>query len=319
VRVLVTGGTGYLGRAIVRTLAARGHEPVIFARRATAAGLPGRAIDGDVRDAAALVDAARGCEACCHSAALVSIWRRRREDFDDVNVGGLEHAIAAVRETGITRFVYTSSFLARPPRGRTDPIAANDYQRTKVIADRVARAARERGSPIVRLYPGVIYGPGVDSEGNLIGRLLRDHAAGRLPGLIGPDRIWSFSWIDDVAGAHVAALEHDAPAPEYELGGENAPLVQAFELAAAKGFKAPPRTLPYWLSEALGAAEVARVKMFGGSPLVTRGTVEIFRHDWPVGHAEAARDLAFAVTPLSTGVARTLEELQAASRRNPST
>ena len=319
VRVLVTGGTGYLGRSIVHALAARGHEPVVYARRATTAGLPGRAIDADVRDRASFAAAARGCDAVCHSAALVTIWRPRREDFDDVNVGGLENAIAAVREAGISRFVYTSSFLARPPRGRSEPISANDYQRTKVLADRVARDARERGSPIVRLYPGVVYGPGVNSEGNLVGRLLRDHAAGRLPGLIGPDRIWSFSWIDEVAGAHVAALEHAAPAAEYELGGENAPLVRAFELAAAAGFKPPPRALPYWLSEVIGAAERGRVRVFGGSPLVTRGTVEIFRHDWPLDHAAAARDLGFRVTPLSTGIARTLAELETADARNRST
>ena len=53
-RVLVTGGTGYLGRAIVRAVVDRGHEPVVFARNATRAGVPGRAIDGDVRDRAAL-------------------------------------------------------------------------------------------------------------------------------------------------------------------------------------------------------------------------------------------------------------------------
>ena len=75
-RVLVTGGTGYLGQAIVRALATRGHTPVVFARRATQAQLPGDAIDGDVRDRAALLAAARGCDAICHGAALVSIWRQ---------------------------------------------------------------------------------------------------------------------------------------------------------------------------------------------------------------------------------------------------
>src|SRR5262245_50122502 len=168
-RILVTGGTGYLGRAIVQAIAARGHEAVVFARTATRSGLPGRLINGDVRDVDAFTRAAAGCDAISHSAALVSIWRRRSQDFDDVNVGGLRNAIAAAAAHRITRIVYTSSFLALPPRDLPSPIEANDYQRTKVAADRVADDAVRAGHPIVRVYPGVVYGPGSFTEGNLVG------------------------------------------------------------------------------------------------------------------------------------------------------
>ncbi|HJR61228.1 MAG TPA: NAD-dependent epimerase/dehydratase family protein, partial [Vicinamibacterales bacterium] len=74
-RVLVTGGTGYLGAAIVRALHARGHTPVVFARHASAAGLPGVPHDGDVRDRPAIRRAAAEADAIVHAAALVSIWR----------------------------------------------------------------------------------------------------------------------------------------------------------------------------------------------------------------------------------------------------
>ena len=72
-KVLVTGGTGYLGRAVVSALAARGHDVVIFARSASRSGLPGAAIDGDIRDRAAVERAAAGCDAISHAAALVSM------------------------------------------------------------------------------------------------------------------------------------------------------------------------------------------------------------------------------------------------------
>src|SRR5262245_30419919 len=122
-KVLVTGGTGYLGRAIVRALAAHGHDVVVFARTASRSGLTGvRAlIDGDIRDGAAVARAAAGCDAVSHSAALVSIWRRRREDFDDVNVGGLGNVLDAAGAQQIRRILYTSSFLALAPRDLQQP------------------------------------------------------------------------------------------------------------------------------------------------------------------------------------------------------
>ena len=61
--VLVTGGTGYLGRVVVQALATRGHHVVLFARAATASGLPGRPVDGDIRDSDAVHAAAQGCHA----------------------------------------------------------------------------------------------------------------------------------------------------------------------------------------------------------------------------------------------------------------
>src|SRR4029434_4788652 len=137
--------------------------------------------------------------------------------FDDVSVAGLRNAIAAAAAHRITRIVYTSSFLALPPRDRPSPIEANDYQRTKVAADRVADDAVRAGSPVVRVYPGVVYGPGSFTEGNLVGRLIADHLDRKLPGLVGPEHPWSFAYVDDVAAGHCAALERGAPGGRYEL------------------------------------------------------------------------------------------------------
>ncbi len=312
-RVLVTGGTGYLGRAIVRAIAERGHEPVVFARTATRAGLPGRAVDGDVRDRAAFLTATRGVDALCHSAALVKLWQRDASEFDAVNVGGLENALAITRDLRLPRLIYTSSFLALPPRGASDPITANDYQRTKVAAHRLAMQARDEGAPIVTLYPGVIYGPGVITEGNLVGRLLADHRAGRLPGIVGAERIWSFAHVDDVALGHVLALESARPGTRYGLGGEDAPQMRAFEIMRDRLGTKLPRRLPYWLADAAGTSEELRARLTGHPPLITRGAVEIFRHDWIVDSQAAGRDLGYPSTPLATGLAAMFAEFEPAN------
>jgi farnesol dehydrogenase len=312
-KVLVTGGTGYLGQAIVRALAARGHDPVVFARSATRSGLPGRLVDGDVRDRDALDRAAAGCGAVLHAAALVSIWRRRSRDFDDVNVGGLTNVLAAAAKCGVPRIVYTSSFLALAPRDRPAPLEANDYQRTKVAADRVADEAVAAGAPLVRVYPGVIYGPGVLSEGNLVGRLIADHLKRRLPGLIGPENRWSYAYVDDVAAGHCAALERGTVGRRYLLGGENATQTDVFAIVGRLTGRPQPRRIPFAAATALGAAEQLRVAFFGGTPLVTRGAVEIFRHDWSLDSSLAVRELAYAITPLEEGLRRTVAALRYAA------
>ena len=317
-RVLVTGGTGYLGRAIVQALAARGHELVIFARSSSRSGLPGAAVDGDVRDRAALERAASGCDAISHSAALVSIWRRRRADFDEVNVGGLQNVLHVASTLRIPRVLYTSSFLALAPRDSPVPVPANDYARTKIAADRVADEAIKRGSALMRAYPGVVYGPGIASEGNLIGRLIADHLKYRLPGLIGPEHPWSYAFVDDVAAGHCAALERGTPGARYILGGENAPQARVFELVQQLTGRRPPLRIPFPVADALGAAEELRVRLFGGMPLVTRGAVEIFRHDWSLDSGDAVRDLGYTMTPLQEGVRRTVASITGSDRREAS-
>ena len=309
-KVLVTGGTGYLGRAVVSALAARGHDLVIFARSATRSSLPGTAIDGDIRDRAAVERAANGCDAISHSAALVSIWRRRREDFDDINVGGLRNVLAAAATLHTPRVLYTSSFVAIPPRDRTEPLLANDYQRTKVAADRIADEAVRDGSPLVRVYPGVVYGPGSFTEGNLVGRLIADHLKHKLPGLVGPEHRWSYAYVDDVAAGHCEALERGRVGGRYALGGENAPQRRLFEIVQQLTGRRPPPRIPFPLADLLGAAEELRVAMFGGTPLLTRGAVEIFRHDWSLDSSEAVRELGYPLTPLAEGVARTLRSIR---------
>jgi NAD+-dependent farnesol dehydrogenase len=300
--VLVTGGTGYLGRAIVQALAARGHEPVIFARRAADSGLPGRLISGDIRDARNVRDALRDVDAVCHAAALVSIWRRRPQDFDDVNVEGLRTMIAACRGRGIPRLIYTSSFLALPPSWQDVPITANDYQRTKVLAHGVAMRAIDDGAPLVVMMPGVVYGPGPRTEGNLVGRLIDDHLARRLPGIIGGERVWSYAWTDDVAHAHVTALERAAVGTQYVVGGENAPQMRIFEILRELTGRPLPRRIPFTLASIAGRLEEWRAQTFGHPPLVTRGAVEIFRHDWALNSARSEQELSYRITPLDRGI-----------------
>ena len=309
-RVLVTGGTGYLGSAIVRALARAGHEPVVFARHASSAGLPGRAIDGDVRDTRAVTAAATAVDAICHTAALVALWRRDPTEFDAINVGGLQSVLSAARERGIPRIVYTSSFLALPPADSPHVLTANHYQRTKVAARDVARRAAKDGVPVVTLYPGVIYGPGPATEGDLVGRLMRDHLRGRLPAVIGPERLWSFSYMDDVADAHVAALTREHPSRDYIVGGVNAPQGAIYEFLRDTRGRPLPRVMPRSMATLAAIAQEAYSAAVRRPPLLDRGVVEIFSHDWSLDSTLAQAELGLRMTPLPDGLAKALAAIE---------
>jgi farnesol dehydrogenase len=322
-RVLVTGGTGFLGKNVVRALAEAGHVLRLLVReRSDLTGLPEglETARGDVTDAASLASAAQGCGAVVHLAGLVKMWVPERERFDQVNVGGLRNALAAAEQAG-ARLVYTSSFIAIGPAGpepadesRLHPgdHFRNDYERTKAAADAVAREAAARGRDVVLLYPGVVYGPGDLSDGNLVVKMVLDHMRGRNPGIIGPgDRRWSYAFVEDVARGHLAALERGRKGERYFLCGENVDMNGFFAtLQDVAGVKPPSVHIPYAAASLLGRAFWLWAELTGHPPLLTHQVVGVFREHWAYSSAKAESELGYRPTPLREGLARTVAWLR---------
>lgn len=316
-RVLVTGGTGFLGRNVASALAGAGHELRLLARQGSDLdGLPkAEIVRGDVTDAASLRSAVQGCDAVFHMAAVVKMWLPDRSPFEAVNVGGLRNVLAAARETG-ARLVYTSSFIAVGPTG-PEPVDEtrihpgdryrNDYERTKALADALAREAAASGQDVVMLYPGVVYGPGAMTDGNLVVKMMADHLNGRFPGIIGPgDRVWSYAFVQDVAAGHVAALERGRRGERYFLCGENVDMNGFFAALARVTSVAAPRVhIPYAAATLLGLALLGWAELTGHPPLLTHQVVNVFREHWAYTSAKAERELGYRPTPLDEGLRRT--------------
>jgi nucleoside-diphosphate-sugar epimerase len=216
--VLVTGGGGFLGRAIVAQLLARGDRVRVLGRAdqpaLRAAGV--EVVRGDLVDAAAVQAAAAGCEAVVHTAAKVGSWGRARE-FHDTNVRGTENVIAACRAGGVGRLIHTSSPSvshgggdvegideAAPPPRRFDA----SYPRTKAMAEKLVLAANGPGLATVALRPHLIWGPG---DTQLLPRAIARARAGRLRLPRGASKLVDCTYIENAALAHVLALDRLRP------------------------------------------------------------------------------------------------------------
>jgi farnesol dehydrogenase len=324
VNVLVTGVTGFLGGRVAQELASAGHAVIGFCRdesRWSDRPVSSRAVIGDVTDRAAVEHAVEGCDAVIHAAALVKTWVRDKRRFDRVNVEGLGHVIEACRD-GEIRLVYISSFVALGPTDRMtfdetnprlDNTFHNDYERTKWVADQLARNADPADLDLVRIYPGVVFGPGALTQGNHVVHLLVQHARGELPGMLGRgDLRQCFAFVDDVAAGIVQALERGKSGEGYILGGENrtgCELFDAFE--AVTGIAPPNRKIPFWVATAIGKIQRWRAELLGIEPELTDEVVGIYRHEWAYRSDKAIAELGYRVTPFDEAIGRTVAWLRA--------
>lgn len=218
-RVLVTGGGGFLGGAIVRALVRRGEIVRSFSRGLypDLQALGVEQVQGDLRDRRAVESACRGVETVFHTAAKAGVWGRPR-DFVATNVDGTRHVIAACRTQAVPQLVYTSSpsvvFDGSDMEGidESAPYPKRylaHYPRTKAEAERRVRAAADAGLKTISLRPHLIWGPGDNHLApRIIARARRLRRVGR-----GRNRVDTI-YIDNAAEAHVRAAEALRAKPE---------------------------------------------------------------------------------------------------------
>ena len=217
-KALVTGGGGFLGKAIVKLLLSKGWTVRSFSRGSypelEAAGVECQR--GDLTDPAALARACQGMDIVFHAAAKAGIWGPYRE-FYDTNVTGTANLLAAAKAAGVARFVFTSSPSVIFPGGDVEgwdekapyPSSFDSaYAETKAMAEQMVLAANSPVFATVSLRPHLIWGPGHDQ---LVSTLVT-HAKGVSLKRIGDfNKLIDTTYIDNAALAHLCAAEKLAP------------------------------------------------------------------------------------------------------------
>jgi nucleoside-diphosphate-sugar epimerase len=214
-KALVTGGGGFLGKAIIKLLIERGDEVRSFSRNEhpAVAELGVKHCRGELSDAGAVANAAEGCDIVFHVAAKAGVWGPY-EEFYQANVLGTKHVIDACRQHRIKRLVYTSSpsvvFDGTDMEGVDESVPYPEhfeafYPQTKAEAEQLVLQANDEHLATVALRPHLIWGP---EDNHLTPRILDRGAKGALRRIGTRECLADTIYIDNAALAHLQAAEH---------------------------------------------------------------------------------------------------------------
>ena len=285
-KVLVTGAGSMLLAGVARTLVERGDDVVCLQRRAVE--IPGaQVVQGDVRDAAAVLAAARGCDAIVHGAARVGVvggW----EEFRSVNVAGTEHVLFAAVERSVRRLVYVStpsvahSGHSIVGEGAAPAVTGRKgafYAESKAVAEGLVLAANSPQLAVVAVRPHLVWGPG---DTQLVGRIIARARAGRLAVVGSGSALIDSTYVDNAISAHVAALDAVRPGAACAgrayvvANGEPRTVRELLEgICTAAGVPFEPRHVPLAVALRVGSV-VERVwpRLRKDEPPITRFLAE---------------------------------------------
>jgi dihydroflavonol-4-reductase len=305
---LLTGATGFVGAAVLRTLIAAGHNVRALVRpnsdRRNLSGLDCEIFFADLAEPDSLKRAVRGCEALFHVAADYRLWVLDPEKMNRVNVQGTVELIQAAAAAGVSRIVYTSSVATLRLRDDGAPVdetygaqlsdMIGPYKQSKFLAEQeVKRLVAQAGVPVVIVQPSAPFGPG-DVKPTPTGRLVVEAASGRMPAYVSTGL--NVVHVDDVGIGHLLAYEKGNVGETYILGGENRTLQWILETIAELTGQSPPRIqLPHWLVMPVAYMVEGVTRIRGsGEPMITIDSVRMARKLMYFSIEKACRELGYS-------------------------
>ena len=319
-KAFVTGGTGFVGKHLVRKLRQRGDEVVLLVRTPSKAAdlreLGCQIVEGDLSDEEAIRRGVAGCDAVFHVGAVykVGIPKSEHAEVYDANVRGTERVLDAATDAGARRIVYvsTGNVYGNTRRQVVDesytrpqpPDFLSYYDETKYLAHQVALDRITKGAPIVIVQPGGILGPDDPSE---LGNMIDQVRTGKLKLRMFPDSGFNFVHVEDVADGILLAYDKGRIGESYNLAGNKGTLGDLVDKTAEIVGRKPPRiTMPPVLMKLAVPIGPLVGKLMGFPPnlaelIKTSDGVTFWMSD-----EKARRELGFTTRDLDTGLRQTL-------------
>jgi len=260
-RVLVTGGGGFLGTALIKLARQRGLAVRSLARRLYPhlEELEVEQVQGDVAEPRVVVRAVKGCKTVFHAAAKAGIWGPE-DEYQEINVQGTRNVINACRAVGAVRIIYTGSpsvvFNGRDMAGADESVPYSKefeaaYPKTKARAEQIVLESNGAELATISLRPHLIWGPG---DNNLLPRIIARAKRGQLRRIGRRDPLIDPIYIDNAAHAHFLAADRLEPGSP---------------VAGRTYFVTQGETIPLWdmINHFLKAAGLAPVRRTISRPL----------------------------------------------------
>jgi nucleoside-diphosphate-sugar epimerase len=314
-KYFITGATGFVGGRIAAMLRENDHKVNALVRSPAKAGdlekLGVEVFPGDVTEIESMREGMRGCDGIFHVAGWYKLGARDKSPGRRINVDGTRNVLKLMRELEIPKGVYTSTLAVNSnTKGqvydetyRFSGRHISEYDRTKAEAHDIALEYIKDGLPLVILMPGLIYGPDGTSLSDHSFRLYLQKKLPVIP------RISGYCWahVDDIARAHLDAMEKAAGGTSYIIGGPRHTLVEAFEIAEkTTGIPAPSVIAPALLKlmaffSSLISWAVSLPELYAPETLRVQAGVTYY-----ADNAKAKRELGYSPRPLEEGLRETL-------------
>ena len=321
-RIFLTGGTGYIGRALARRLAGEGHEVRALVRPTSDAGplkqLGIATFTGDVADRYSMREGMSGADWVIHAAADLDLTGPQ-ERMRQANVQGSENVASLAYKLGVGRFLSVSSmayFGGSPPDGspgdETSPVQApfpTLYSATKHTGELAIQEWATKGLRVNTVYPSLVYGPPGKKEG--ANAILRGLLKGRYPVLVGAERQTSWIYLDDLVDGMLRMMAKAPPGRHYLMAGEAATLRSlADRVCRLGGVKAPGISLPLAAARAGLALSGPFYRLRGRRPPFSAEQLNNLERDWAFSDARARRELDWSPRGLDEGLPPAVEFLR---------
>ena len=317
-KILVTGGTGFIGAAVVRLLLEDGLPVRCLVRTesdlSNLDGLDVEYVYGDVTDLDSVRRALDGCDRVIHLAAIYAIWMKDPNQMYRVNVNGTHKVLTACREAGVQKVVHVSSTAALGAHGK---VPANEdaefnmasvgdhYFISKFQSEQLALDFAAKGLPVTIVNPSVPLGPR-DIKPTPSGAIIINVLKGKLPGYI--DGGLNLIDVGDCARGIVNALSRGAVGRKYVLGNRNVSMKEFFDLIVkvAGSGKAPRIKFPVFMAVQSGYVEELLARFTGKPPVNTAAWVRAGSHYSWWDSSRAVRELGLPQTPVEQSIAQAI-------------
>jgi len=312
-QVFVTGGTGFIGAHLVRLLLQEGYLVVALVRPSSNCdnlrGLNIKLVTGDLHDSQ-LCEKMRGCQYLFHVAAHYSLWQKDRELLYHHNVEGTANVLAAAREAGVERTVYTSSVAAIGVGANGSVVdethqsplekLVGDYKKSKFLAEQLVMQAASQGQDIVVVNPSTPIGP-LDIKPTPTGDMILRFLRRQMPVYLNTGL--NFIDVRDVAWGHLLALHQGERGDRYILGHENLSFQNFLaQLSEITGIPAPKISVPHWLPLSVAFVEEKLLTHIGKLPTVPIDGVRMAQQPMYYNAAKSVRELSLPQSPLNVAI-----------------